>query len=374
MRPVQDFEDSILVELSDRFFRQGQSTRAIADGINQDEKNGWRLAEPLTRESVYPLLREAQRRGFFALLPRLDGALRDAVARKYALPAQRLNVVPVRRNGALEIVAERAADLIFELVREVARTKERVHIGLGAGGTMTQVAQKLANRLRSETHLPKLALHALSSGFKVDRPETAPVSFFSCFHDVAPDLKCFGLFAPAMVATVDYEREIGRRGVAASFEKADEIDIVVTALAWQQDPDGELRHYIEDPRELKQMQDQGWVGDVLYRPFSEQGPLRHEASVKAVSLFELDELVECAQRKGKHVVLVAAPCAYCGKRKGPALLPLLMRPELRVWSEIVMDIPTAEYVLAPPPSEPRRARPTPSRRAQQDRDRPEPSV
>jgi len=373
MLQVRDFKDSVLVEIGDRFFRLDESPREIAAGINEDKETEWELAAPLTREQIYPLLREAQRRGFFVLLPPLDGALQDAVAREYGLPAQRLHLVPVRGNGALEIVAERAADLIVKLIREVAGTKERVHIGLGAGGTMTQVAQKLANRLRALTDLPKLALHALSSGFNVERPETAPVSFFSCFHGVAPDLKCFGLFAPAMVATADYEREIRRRGVAASFEEADEIDIVVTALAWQKDDDGELRHYIEDKPELKQMQDQGWVGDVLYRPFSEQGPLRHEASVKAVSLFELDELVERAQRKGKHVVLVAAPCAYCGERKGPALLPLLKRPELRVWSEVVMDIPTAEYVLAPP-SKPSRARPTPSRRARQDRGRPEPSA
>ena len=69
--------------------------------------------------------------------------------------------------------------------------------------------------------------------------------------------------------------------------------------------------------------------------------------MKAVSLFTLAQLAERARTPGKHVVLVAGPCAYCGERKGPALRPLLSSPELRVWSEVIMDIQTAEQLLIP---------------------------
>lgn len=349
MLSVREFEDELLVEISHRFFEEpGESTREIANAINKE----WELEKPLTREQIYPLLREARRRRFFTLLPPLHSALREAVAKKYELPNHRLHVAPVRGNGALEIVAEKAADVIMGLIRDVAQKKDRVHIGLGAGGTMTQVAPRLASRLRSEAELPQLALHALSSGFNVERPHTAPVSFFSAFHGVAPDIKYFGLFAPAVVEKDNYKREIGRRGVVESFDRAADIDIIVSALAWSEDPDGELRHYIEDARDLEQMGRDGWIGDVLYQPFSAFGPLPEKAKMKAVSLFTLAQLAERARTPGKHVVLVAGPCAYCGERKGPALRPLLSSPELRVWSEVIMDIQTAEQLLTPAATKP----------------------
>jgi DNA-binding transcriptional regulator LsrR (DeoR family) len=148
--------------------------------------------------------------------------------------------------------------------------------------------------------------------------------------------------------------------VVEAFDMEKEIDIVVTALAWAEDKDAELIHYTND-QERKEMREAGWRGDILYRPFTDTGPLRHKTSVKAVVLFDIPKLVKLAQTPGKHVVLVAGPCAECGKRKGPALRPLLVSPELRVWSDLVMDLPTAEQLLAPQ-SQPRpvsTARPRP---------------
>ncbi|MFQ5514428.1 MAG: sugar-binding domain-containing protein [Myxococcota bacterium] len=357
MLRIRECEDALLAEICHLFFACERSPQQISEELNKR----WELEEPLTREQIYPLLREARRRSHFSLLPPLDRALAEAVASEFDLHADRLHIVPVRGRGALEMVAERAAALITDRIRDVGREKSRVHIGLGAGGTLTLVAQRLATRLRSEARLPPLALHALSSGFSVERPQTAPVSFFSSFHDVAPDIEYIGLFASAVVARSDYKREIQRRGVSESFEQAHEIDIVVTALARARDPHGELTHYIVNKSELERMREAGWVGDVLYRPYTESGPLRRGASVRAVSLFELEELVQLAQAPGKHVVLVAAPCAQCGKRKGPALRPLLASPALRIWSELVMDIPTAEELLTDPLLTRERARPTRTR-------------
>jgi DNA-binding transcriptional regulator LsrR (DeoR family) len=342
---VREFEDALLVDISDRFFKGEETPQEIADAINDT----WKLTPPLTREQVYPAIREARRRGFFVLLPPLHTALQERVANKYGLPADRLHVVPVRGDGALDLLADAAADLIVQLIHDVAKTKNEVHLGLGAGGTLTRVAPKLAARLRSETDLPKLVLHALSSGFNVERPHTAPVSFFSSFHDVAPDIKFVGIFVPPVVPSGKYAEVKEQPGVEKSFELADEIDIVITALARAQDPHAELSLCIPKKEELKRMREQGWIGDVLYRPYSSNGPLSSRAAAyRAVSLFDIPELVDRAQRPGKHVVLISGPCAQCEERKGPALRPLLTCPELRVWSEIVMDIPTAEQLLADP--------------------------
>ncbi len=338
---ARDAKDALVLEVCRRFLGTDQNPQEIADAINHE----WDLKDLLTREQIYPLFREARRRDFIMLLPQLDRSARDEVARRYDLSADTLHVVPARGKGALEIVANAAADRVLNLIREIG-SRKRVHIGLGAGGTMTQFSQKLALRLRTEPGLPKLAFHALSTGCNVARPYTAPVSFFSAFHEVADVIEYFGLFAPAFIPTGSYRRETRRRGVIESFERAGDIDIVVSAIAWAGDPHAELNHYIESKEERERMQRAGHVGDVLYRPFSTTGPLRHKPSIKAVSLFELPELVDLAKTPGKHVLLIAGPCAFCDLRKGRALRPLLACPELRVWSEIVMDLPTTEELLS----------------------------
>jgi hypothetical protein len=200
-------ENALLIEVCRRFFSTDQKpidAREVAKAISEE----WGLKPRLTREKIYPLIREARRRGLIRLVPPLDDAVREAVAKRYRLPEERLRVVPARGSGALEIVATSTAEVVLDLIRKIGGTKERVHLGLGAGGTMKEVAGKLAELLRSEPALPKLAFHALSTGCDVKRPDTAPVSFFSAFRDVADDIKYYGLFAPAFVPTRNYKREI----------------------------------------------------------------------------------------------------------------------------------------------------------------------
>ncbi len=51
------------------------------------------------------------------------------------------------------------------------------------------------------------------------------------------------------------------------------------------------------------------------------------------------------QKEEKYVVLVGAPCGVCLRQKTEALRPLLQEPNLRVWSQFVTDIATAEELL-----------------------------
>ena len=67
----------------------------------------------------------------------------------------------------------------------------------------------------------------------------------------------------------------------------------------------------------------GWKGDVQFRPYTDSGALIEECPVRAVTLFELDELVELARTDGKYVVLLAGPCGECGEPKVEALRPLV---------------------------------------------------
>jgi hypothetical protein len=88
------------------------------------------------------------------------------------------------------------------------------------------------------------------------------------------------------------------------------------------------------------------VGDVQYRPFSQQGPLTQEASIRAATLFDLPELVTLAQTPHKYVIVVAGPCGQCGRTRTDTLYPLLTVPSLKVWTHLIVDFPTAHELLA----------------------------
>ena len=95
----------------------------------------------------------------------------------------------------------------------------------------------------------------------------------------------------------------------------------------------------------------GWVGDVQFRPYSAKGAIQLASGIRAVTLFELDELVELAARNlkqkksDKHVFLVVGPCLDCSRLKTDALVPLLANPKLRAWNHAVIDLQTAKSLL-----------------------------
>jgi hypothetical protein len=91
--------------------------------------------------------------------------------------------------------------------------------------------------------------------------------------------------------------------------------------------------------------DKGHVGDVQYQPYSEVGPIRVNTGIRAVTLFELSDLVELAASPDKHVLLVAGPCIRCGRPKGRALRPLLTERSLRVCNHMIIDAGTAQELL-----------------------------
>jgi hypothetical protein len=89
-----------------------------------------------------------------------------------------------------------------------------------------------------------------------------------------------------------------------------------------------------------------WLGNVQYRPYTADGPaLEGPNDLRPVTLFELSDFVEMAQRRDKHVVLIARSCSICHNPQAEALLPLLTVPALKVWSHLVMDVSVAQAIL-----------------------------
>jgi DNA-binding transcriptional regulator LsrR (DeoR family) len=345
MRNLRVFNDRILVEVCHRFMK-GERAAQIRDWLN--EKTNYEV----TREDVFPLIREAVRRGYLVLFPPRHEVMRHRIVERYPKQTDkdRIVVVSVGAGSARDLLPPYAAHVVLSRIKELAATKERVHIGLGGGGTIKSVARYLAAFLGVEERIPKLAIHVLTSGFVVNRPENAPITFLRYFKRLGADIKCFGLSTPPVFGTDGYERVWKIPGVEESFKRAKQIDIVVTSLASADDPHGELNEFMAGERTKKGVEvlrKAGWVGDLQYHPYSNQGPITDvRARVRAVSLFDLAGLKKLAETKDKFVIVVGGPCGICERTKVRALRPLLQSDSMKVWTDLVMDLTTGEALLA----------------------------
>lgn len=369
--------DELIFAVCDRYFfqlgksaqasegetRQRGAAAAVAEWI-QKEKN----RPDITREKIYPLFWEACQRGFLLLQAPTEKNLKKHLEEHYSLedhPGE-ITVVNVGGESAAKHVTSKAADLIIDLIDRVWKEKKKkypkdsekqaVHLGMGAGYAAMLVAKRLAQKIQAGEDIPQLVLHAISSGgFLPNEPHKAPSTYFTYFDPSLTTIKYVALFSATVVDREGYETLKNNPGVRYSFEQKDEIDIVVTSLAAAKHKHGllvqYLMHLVEQdliaPDVLENMRKAGWIGDVQFRPYSVDGPLPDVCPVRAVTLFELEELVKMAKDKnnGKYVVLVAGPCGECGASKKEALQPLIANQDLRLWTHLVTDARTARELL-----------------------------
>ncbi len=370
-------EDKIVFAVCDRFLAQlDEQYNPQASNTDANRKAGaaaiaqWVAEEfgrdDLTRERIYPLFWEAARRGYLFLQPPRDEDLARKIRHGYGVgrePGDRRSVEVVNVRGAEGVrhVTSAGAEAVLSLVRQIGQQRQPVHVGLGAGFSAMMVAKHLASRIRSDESCPSLVLHALSAGgFQPHEPQRSPVMYFNYFDDVLPHVEYVALFSPTIVPDSDYDRIQKSPGVKTAFDRAGEIDVIITSFAWAEDEHGMLRQYLEhliragqlDPEAVEAMRDAGWIGDVQFQPYAPYGPMEKSCPVRAVTLFGLSDLVRIANTDGKHVVLLARPCGECGKLKTPALTPLVTEPSLRLWTHLVMDVDSAAGLLRQPAPEP----------------------
>jgi hypothetical protein len=369
--------DELVFAICDRYFMQlGVSSVQVPEGETKSKGAAAAVAEwvqnernrpDITREKIYPLFWEACQRGFLHLQAPTEKNLTANLVKHYDLQEHpgSITVVNVRGESAAQHVTSIAADQIIELIDKVWKekkakypnepAKQAVHLGMGAGYATMLVAKRLAWKILSGEDMPQLVLHAISSGgFLPDDPNKAPTAHFTYFDPAVTNVKFVALYSSTVVASNDYEDLKRNPGVRASFERKDDIDIIVTSLADSHHEHGLLAQYLNYLIEqgfiqadaLEKMYKAGWVGDVQFRPYSAKGPLPDVCPVRAVTLFELEELVRIAKEpNGKYVVLVAGPCGECGETKKKALRPLIANESLRLWTNLVTDARTARELL-----------------------------
>src|SRR5262249_45432558 len=163
-----------------------------------------------------------------------------------------------------------------------------------------------------------IVLHALTSGFNVQDPTTAPVTFFTFFNDAKVPVSYVGLFAAPFVPSKDYEAVKQHPVVRDSFLKKGEIDIVITSPGQHNDPcilpNGVLVGL--SPEEASKLEKAGWVGDIQWQPYSADKVLQVKTRMRILRIFEFDEFIDMARNPDKRVLLVLGPCRKCGMVRG----------------------------------------------------------
>jgi DNA-binding transcriptional regulator LsrR (DeoR family) len=300
----------------------------------------------LTRESIYPLIARAVEYGMVRFVP----PVHEAAARKLRERFPRAkNVVVVQNDGidGANAIGAAAAQVALRLLGELGRAGyATVGLGLGPGKSGLDFSRSLSRGLEAAPGLPRLELFGITAGCIPSKPEFAPVSFFNLFPDHRV-VRRVAMWAETLVEARDLKRVRASTGVKEAFAAKGNIQLIVTGLGDSEDEHDMLRSFFDAAG--SSVKRPAMVGNVQYRPFGAKGPIiERDKEQRAVTLFELDELVRFSSQKDRYVILIARQCGLCGKDRSRALQYLLTRPDLAVFTHLVTDLATADALLAAP--------------------------
>ena len=324
----------------------------------------------LKRQGVYKALSEGVKRGMIKLepLPEIELSKRIGDKLNFSASVRVLSCASGNRSESWDPVPELAAAAAHRVVRLIRQlwserkhqesiNRKRICIGLGSGRSVALVSKSLGSILKREKDLDLLGameFRALTAVADPEYPWESAMAQFSYYLDerAATPLKFKGLFAPAFVPVDDLERQ-KKLAFPKGIPDMEELDIVITSIATSDDDHAPLRNNL-DERTKSALNVAGWVGDVQYRAYSNEGPILEKnlpmqqsgssTLLRAFTLIEISDLVKM-RLNGRHIILLAGPCGHCQKTKSDALLPLLTVPELRVFTHLILDNRTAQELV-----------------------------
>jgi DNA-binding transcriptional regulator LsrR (DeoR family) len=338
-------------------FLHGDTPKEVAQAIT--EQRGIKIS----RESVYTFVREAIQEGFLVYHPPLDRLLTQDL-QKFPNSARRddanskhdVRVVHAFGERASQVVSQTGAEITMKLIRELVKqrgSETEVHIAFGIGRTTMHLVENLAFRLRAWGKAPKLVVHAITPTLSMRSPLDTPVAAYTGLNKAVAkvrgreEVEFVNLEVAPFVQASEYARIIQQGSVKDALDRAREVDIVITSFADSCDEHGYLRAYLQrhDPAALSALEDADWLGDVHLVPYSAAGQIEMQTGLRPVTLFQLPQLAQLAASKDKHVVLLCAPCNYCGRTKHRGLRALLEWPQLRLWNHLIVDFETADALV-----------------------------
>jgi len=329
---VSDLDDYEIIALVAGYFcGDGLTATQIRERMKKEH------SVEMTRERPYRYLQRAAAKHWLQFVPPQEHSLQHRIKE---VDHPWLHDVSVVRTGRCEDVAYRGAKMLLELLQQHHSGGE-VHIGFSGGSSLRTLAQRFAELLREPTrHLPaKIVFHALVAGFDVNDPTTDPNAFFTYFvGDPAMSFETsfVALHSPAMVESKLEPTLRELPAIKEAYDRSSQIDIIVTSTSCWKDEHSMLRHYMHVAGEpVEKLENEGCVGDILWQPFGTAGPFELKTRVRAMTIMKLSKLSELVAA-GKHVLLVAGPCAKCHRPKAEVVKAILDH-EQRLITHLVTD-------------------------------------
>ncbi|MCX6916614.1 MAG: hypothetical protein NT167_26810, partial [Verrucomicrobia bacterium] len=164
------YEDALVYRVAELLFEKrgdGQARLGMKE-IAEQVKQQFETDLELTRETLYPLVEEAVRRGIVRLTPPVSQALRDKMIAKFpGLAGTKVNVVETTGPADNVKVAAFAAEKAFKALARIAKAKGRgkpVGLGLGPGRATLEFCRCLSTRLKFLDEELKIRLVAITAG------------------------------------------------------------------------------------------------------------------------------------------------------------------------------------------------------------------
>jgi DNA-binding transcriptional regulator LsrR (DeoR family) len=361
-KPVDQHATTVLLRVAELFLGDEKLNAAeIAKRVNDELHPD----PPLTRETVYPKLSRAREEGIIELVPPIDAELTKRLQEEFGLNPEHVRVVATPGARSSSLVADTAADMAFELLGDLQKSRpgKPITMGLGPGRASLDFSRALGALLRNSPLSIRLRLVSITAGAPSDIPQFAPTSFFNLF----PTSQAAGAWPDAGDVKQEqlpdrvgfFSQSIARAGEMQAIrdshlfkvvaQERNRIDLIVSSMGDPIDEHDLLRRSLEEHGvDTQELLDQGWVGNFQYRPYTAHGPvIEPHQEYRAVTLYELEDFRRLAHEQGKYILLIARQCGICNRTRAEALRPLLTEPGLRVFNRLCLDVATAHELLSP---------------------------
>lgn len=346
---IRERERKELISVVCKLHCEGHSGKEITEAIRER----WpALASLMTREDPHKIIRAAASDGLLFYQPPFANDMVNILAGEYQWNADRMSVVlsPVLEHVARE-TAKRLVDMIFGF--ESFGRQDTVHIGFAGGRLLRCVAQELAKLLRKpvDGQPKKIVFHAMVAAFSDDDFEADPNNFITYFiqEPLAVDIGFVPMAAPGIVESRLRPNLREFREIKEVFHAASKLDIIVSSAGDWMDEHSTAQAYLKEVEEsdVDQLNAIPAIGDLLWQPISEQGPIdmdNGDFTFRPNTLLDLDDLPAAIGDRKVRVLLALGPCGKCGKPKGKLLDSILNFVPALV-TDVVTNSPTVYDAL-----------------------------
>ncbi len=139
------------------------------------------------------------------------------------------------------------------------------------------------------------------------------------------------------------------REIDEVYRAAEDLNIIISSGGDWEDEHSTAQRYLKeiDESDVQALNDYPAVGDLLWQPLSDDGPIdmdNGDFTFRPNTLVDLQDLSKAINDRGVRVLLALGPCGKCGKPKGK-LLNTIMRLKPKLVTDIVTNSPTVYNAL-----------------------------